>query len=170
MGSALRATLRNRAREETGFSLVEMLIVVLLLTTAFLALAQVATTGLFTLRSAADRTTAMGFATQSVEAARTLSWEQLLVDQNLPGAGCGSLLAVDPSGGLDETVLCGTEGAVQGSIPFWWSDSRYGVETYVTGIAGYDNARRVTAIVRWDEGDEQRELRTSTVVAEVGRD
>ena len=169
MGTALRATLRRRAGEESGFSLVEVLVVVLLLTTAFLALAQVATTGLFTLRSAADRTTAMGLATQSVEAARTLNFEQLLMERAEHAEVCDNVFAVDPLDRLNETVVCGNGVAIADAFPFWWSDGRYTVETYVTAIDGYSNARRVTAVVQWTERAQDRELRTSTVVAEVGR-
>lgn len=167
--SVLRYRLRSRFLDESGVSLVELLVAVMLLTGAFLALAQVATNGLFSLRSAADRTTAMGIATQTVEAGRALEWSSLLMDEDVHAGICGDPVAIDRDGTVTESVLCETDGAVADGLPFWGVDGPYEIETYVTAVPGYGNARRVTAVVTWEERGGSRELRTSTVVAQVAR-
>ena len=159
---------RRRFRDEAGVSLVEVMIAVLLLGTAFIALAQVATTGLFSLRAAADRTTAIGIATQAVEAARAQPWESLGMDLTDHSTRCGETIAITQSGDVSETVLC-VLGGIENELPFWGPDGMYEVETYITEIPGFVNARRATAVVRFQDQGRDREVRSSTVIAQVER-
>ncbi|MCC5949694.1 MAG: hypothetical protein JJT89_14680 [Nitriliruptoraceae bacterium] len=161
--------LRTRLRQEQGISLVEVMIAALLLATAFLALSQVATSGLFALRSTADRTTASGLATQTVEAARSIPWAELGMDEDEHDVRCPGTFTVDESGGLVEQTMCIVDGGVRDELPYWGTDGEYDIETHVTAIDGFGNARRVTAVVTWQERGATRELRTSTVVAQVQR-
>ncbi len=165
-----RSWLRDRLLDERGVSLVEVLIAVMLLAGAFMALAQVATGGLLSLRSAADRTTAVGVATQTVESARASEWGALLLAEDAHGGICDELVEIDRDGSITEIALCSPDGAIGGGPPFWGEVGAFDVQTYVTAVPGYGNARRVTAIVTWEERGVPREVRTSTVVAEVARD
>jgi Tfp pilus assembly protein PilV len=164
-----RRGVTDRLHDEAGVSLVEVLVAVLLLTGAFMALSQVATTGLFSLRSTADRTTAMGLATQAVEAGRLLPWDRLALDEDDLDPQCGTLADIDRVGGSSEPVVCSASGGVNASLPYWGQDGRYELETYVTSISGYSNARRVTAVVRWQDRGQTMEIRNSNVVAAVER-
>jgi hypothetical protein len=159
----------NQVHAEDGVSLVEVLVAMFLLATALMALAQVATTGLFAVRDAADRTTAMGLATRAVEAARHVPWEDLALDSAAHSAECGTLVAIDAAGSLTEPVLCASAGGVGGTAPFWGAEGPYDVRSHVTSIPGFPNARRVTATVTWRDHGGPREVRTSTVIAQVDR-
>jgi hypothetical protein len=164
-----RWSIRARAAEEEGVTLIEVLVAITLLVTAMMALAQVATSGLLSLRSATDRTTAISLATQSLEAARQVPWQQLALDSATFGATCGTNVDVDDAGTISEPVVCTADGALDGGIPFWGADGKYDLETYTTSIPSFPNARRVTTIVSWDEGATVRNYRASTVIAEVDR-
>jgi Tfp pilus assembly protein PilV len=159
---------KGRFASEAGVSLVEVMIAVLLLGTAFIALAQVATTGLFSLRAAADRTTAIGIATQAVESARAQPWEALGLDLTEHATLCGNSVAITQAGDVNETALCVPAG-IEAELPFWGPDGMYEVETYITEIPGFVNARRATAIVRFQDQGQGREVRNSTVIAQVER-
>jgi Tfp pilus assembly protein PilV len=169
LGACRGGPSRRRWHGEDGTSLVEVLVAVTLLAGAFLALAQVATTGMFSLRASADRTTAIGIATQAVEAGRHVPWEELAMDGSLHAPRCGTTLTIDSNGAPSEPVLCATTGAVGTASPFWGANGAYDVETYVTAIDGFVNARRVTSVVTWTERGEQRQVRSSSVVAGVER-
>ena len=170
MRRRMRDSRRTRWRAEDGVSLVEVMVAVVLLATAFIALAQVATNGLFSLRSAADRTTAIGLATQSVEAVRALPWEGLSLTpaDHTPGV-CGDLVDIDQAGTVEEIALCLPGGQVTDDLPYWGPTGPYELETYVTTIPGFGNARRATAVVTWTDRGDIREVRTSTVIAQVER-
>jgi hypothetical protein len=169
VGTRLRSGMRRRFDDEAGVSLVEVLVAVFLLLGTFTALAQVATTGLWALRATADRTTAIGLATQAVEAGRSVPWEQLVLDEDEFSALCGELVPIDEAGTIEEEVLCGPDGGVADGAPFWGPNGLYELETYVTAIPGFDNARRITAEVTWEERGRERTVRTSNVVAQVDR-
>ena len=153
---------------DDGVSLVEVLVALVLLATAFVALAQVATSGLISIRAAADRTSAIGYATQAVEAARSEPWEVLGLDDTEHSSLCTSPVTIDEGETVSETVVCVTDGIDEG-MPFWGAEGPYVVETYVTAIPGFANARRVTAVVRFDDGAGTQEVRNSTVIAQVQR-
>jgi hypothetical protein len=159
----------RRMSEEDGVSLVEVLVAVLLVTGAFMAMSQVATIGLFSLRSTADRTTATGLATQAVEAGRQLPWAELALHAVELDPQCGTLADIDRVGGRSEPVVCSVAGGVTASLPFWGQDGPYELETYVTSIDGFVNARRVTSVVRWQDRGRTMEVRNSNVVAAVER-
>jgi hypothetical protein len=163
-----RCSLRARASEEEGVTLIEVLVAITLLVTAMMALAQVATSGLLSVRSATDRTTAISLATQSLEAARQIEWTQLALEEATFTATCGTTVVVD-DGTLSEPVVCDLNGLVSDAQPFWGADGRYDLETYTTAVAGFPNARRVTSVVSWNEGSTPREYRASTVIAQVDR-
>lgn len=168
MGLWLRSGVRRRLDDEAGVSLIEVLVAVFLLATAFTALAQVAVTGLWSLRGTADRTTAIGLATQAVEAGRSVPWDQLTLDENEFSAFCGDLVPIDDAGDIEEVIVCGA-GGITDALPFWGPDGGYELETYVTSIPGFGNARRITAIVSWEDRGRERTVRTSNVVAQVDR-
>jgi Tfp pilus assembly protein PilV len=164
-----RCSIRSRASEEEGVTLIEVLIAITLLVVAMMSLAQVATSGLLSLRSSTDRTTAISLATQSLEASRQVPWTELALDESIFGGTCGSTVAVDDAGSLIEPVICAADGALTSDPPFWGVDGKFDLETYSTAISGFPNARRVTSVVSWDEGSTPREYRASTVIAQVDR-
>jgi hypothetical protein len=164
-----RCSLRARASEEEGVTLIEVLVAITLLVTAMMALAQVATSGLLSLRSSTDRTTAISLATQTLEASRQVPWPELALDETIFGATCGSNVPIDDAGTINEPVVCDTAGGIGSAPPFWGVDGKYDLETYTTSIPGFPNARRVTAVVSWDEGATERSYRSSTVIAQVDR-
>ncbi|GGI07369.1 hypothetical protein [Egicoccus halophilus] len=159
----------SRRAGEEGASLVEVLVTVALLATAFLALAQVATASLLSLRGSADRTTAVAIATEAVEASRQLPWHDLGLHQVTHAARCAQSFPVDVAGTLREPTLCLADGGVTDTLPFTGRNGDYEVETVVTTVPSYTNARRVTTVVRWEDRGRHREVRTSSVVAGVER-
>jgi hypothetical protein len=124
---------------------------------------------LFSLRSTADRTTAIGLATQSVETARTLEWDRLAMAQFDHATRCNDLIPIDQAASVNETLLCAPGGDVDLDIPYWGTTGPYELRTYVTSIPGFSNARRATAVVTWTDRGDTREVRTSTVIAQVER-
>jgi hypothetical protein len=164
-----RWSIRARASEEDGVTLVEVLVAITLLVTAMMALAQVATSGMLSVRSATDRTTAVSLATQSLDATRQIDWTQLSLDAGDFSGTCGANFTIDDGGAVVEPVVCAPDGAVADDLPFWGFDGAYELETFVTSVPGVPNARRVTALVSWNEGQTQREYRASTVIAQVDR-
>lgn len=164
------ATDRGRFSDEAGISLIEVMIAIFLLATAMMALAHVATSGLWSLRATTDRTTAVSLATRAVEAARHLNYEELSLDAPALPDACAAT-TFDVTDDLTEDVRCSSTGGVGSDLPYWGADGVYEIETWVTEIDGFPNARRVTAVVAFDErGRRDHEVRTSTVIARVDRD
>jgi Tfp pilus assembly protein PilV len=155
--------------DESGITLVEVMVAIFLLATAMMAMAQVATSGLLSLRDSTDRTTAISLATQSLEAARQVPWEELQVRTADHSGRCGTLVAIDEPATFSESVVCHSGGAIRGVRPFWGTDGKYELRTFVTAIPNFPNARRVTTVVEWSHGTTTRSTRSSTVIAQVAR-
>jgi hypothetical protein len=160
---------RRRLVDEDGVTLVEVLVAMFLLTGAMLAMAHVATSGLVSLRDATDRTTAIALATEVLEQSRQVPWDVLLLDATDHAPVCGDMIAIDDAGSVTEPAVCDAAGAVGAAAPYWGANGKYDLETYVTSIPNFPNARRVTTVVSWDQGTGPRTVRSSTVIAQVDR-
>jgi hypothetical protein len=155
--------------DESGVTLVEVMVAIFLLATAMMAMSQVATSGLLSLRDATDRTAAISLATQSLEASRQLPWESLQLEATAHAARCGQMITIADDGSVTEPAVCHATDAVGDVAPFWGDIDGFEIETYVTAIADFPNARRVTAVVEWGQGSQIRTVRSSTVIAQVSR-
>jgi hypothetical protein len=159
----------RRLADESGVTLVEVMVAIFLLATAMMAMSQVATSGLMSLRDATDRTTAISLATQSLEASRQLPWESLYLDATAHPGRCGQMIVIADDASVTEPAVCLATGEVGAAAPFWGDIDGFEIETYVTAIQNFPNARRVTAVVEWDHGAQTRTVRSSTVIAQVSR-
>lgn len=167
---------------ERGLTLIEVIIAVFVLAVAVLALASVAVTSLASVRISRDRDQATSAASAALEAARTLAYENLAMnDADSPPA------TFSHDGSTSEPTIVTSDGAVS---PFqcapadpsscWFSYAPYAerhtVSTYVTWfddptLPGNRDGKRVTTVVSWEDpgAEPTRELRQSTIVAESRR-
>ena len=165
----LAERLRARARldDEAGLGLVEIVIAVFILTVGLAALAATAIPALGSLQNSRDRQAATAMATASLERARTYPMSQLAMDSGLEP--CPSdLIELDRDGDLAETPVCDSDGLVNDGSPHWYESAGRTARTYVTNVEEAPGARRVTVVVSWQRGNQDFEVRSSTVVAGAG--
>lgn len=179
MLSRLRPRLAERVRahagvdDEAGLGLVEVVIAVFILTVGLAALAATAIPALGSLQNSRDRQAATAMATASLERARTYPLPQLAIAQSLcddVDAEIGSGVEIDRDGSLTEAPICATGGLVDHGNPHWYTSDGRTVRTYVTQMEEAPGARRITVVVSWQRGNQDFEVRSSTVVAQAGEE
>ncbi len=166
----LAERLRARARldDEAGLGLVEVVIAVFILTIGLAALAATAIPALGSLQNSRDRQAATAMATASLERARTYPMAQLAMHDDLEPCPAEEDIAIDRDGSLTETPICHDDGLVENGSPHWYDSEGRTVRTYVTEMDEAPGARRITVVVSWRRGNQDFEVRSSTVVAGAG--
>ncbi len=161
---------------EGGFGMVEVMASVMIMMVALLSLASVMGNSLRSLQSSRQRQTAVALATRSVESARTYGYTSLAMRSgtaDVPGSpwdpdGTGSLAA--------EPVVATATGLVTGTPHFVTpaTVAQPRVATYVTWVddphssmPSSSDAKRVTAVATWVNGGVTREVRISTLIADI---
>ena len=173
-------TIRQRG-DESGYSLVELIIATFILSVAILALASVALSTLSSLRITRDREQAVNAASAAIEDVRSRDFAAIA---HAPGS-----IDIDrvPPGQLpegssdtcvgDEPIV---EGAVDDPVPFESTTGNLGritVHIIVTRTQDEDDdpceatgdLKRVRAIASWTDGGTQRALAQETLIADAGR-
>lgn len=152
-------------RSDGGASLVDVVIGLLVLGVGVTAVAVSFTAGLTSLYDSRQRDAATADASRALESVRALPYARLA----LP-SGAGTTFDPDGSGPLPpENVHSAVDGLVTGH-PYVHDPGPRAVRTYVTLPVGTGvRTRRVTAVVTWTHDGSQREVRHSTLVADVPR-
>lgn len=144
--------MRSRAREESGFALIEMLIAIVVINVGLLAILFALTSGVTTLRRSAETSTASAVADRQLERYRAVAFGSIYLDTTALAAtdatyqgdaaysasqvnqGCGTL-----------TPVCTPTQTVTGP------DGRsYRVDTYIVSMtpAGGTAVKQITVVVR----------------------
>lgn len=162
----------NRLRiDDAGLTLIEVMVAVMVLTASLLSVARVSATGLASLGDSRQRQQAVVLATRSLETARTYPYASLAMrtaetpETTWDPDGAGALPA--------EQVVRTDTGSVTGaSHQVTAGAGSQTLRTYVTwyddpDVGGAQNAKRVTTVVGWTAAGGVREVRMSTLVADV---
>lgn len=182
-------------RDESGMTLIEVLVAVFILSVAILAVASTATMAVKTIRTSRDRDLATQGASAALEAARGIPYDSLSLDTTNVFTGdslvSGGTFAHD---GTDAEPLIVTSGGIapyrcdaSNAASCWFDFDAFAelheVRTYVTWFDDDDSvdsdgdgtktndrdARRVTVIASWETAGGTKSVRQSTIVAETGR-
>lgn len=185
--SELVQRVRRRTDDDTGMTLIELMIAMFVLAVAVMAIAATAATSLQSVRVARDRDLATSAASAALEAARAIPFEELgLNDDNIftgdslitsgefAHDGSSFEALVITNAGI-EPYICDPTTATGGC---WFEYDTFGdrhhVATYVTwyddpSVTGTRNGKRVTVIAEWTDEGTTRTVRQSTIVAESTR-
>ena len=172
---------RRRVREldDSGFTLVEALVSLMVLGIIFTALAAAAMGSLRASMNSRAEQQAIDFATEALEQARQADYYALAHDvtdvsaDSRAVAPCGSTWCFNPGDGAEELVMM-TGGVVNPHIATINSEVNNGtdftVATYVTRpVATGADVKRVTAVTRWTVAGHQRERVASSIVTATSR-
>jgi type II secretory pathway pseudopilin PulG len=173
--------LRRPVRDDSGFSLLEAVVALMVATVAFTALAAGAMSAIRGSMSARQNQQAADFMGRRIEELRLVDFGGLANrPADLPGGDssvttCGSYKCVDPGTGVQERIVADDGGAiddhvteVQGAEA---NRTGYTLKTYVTAPnwAQRDYYRRLTVVVTWRDGSTTRVRRDSTIVTYTQR-
>lgn len=143
--------------DESGLTLPEMLIAILILSVALLGLVSMTVVNLQSLRNARDLQKATQIASTQLEDMRSETWAFVALD------------TADPD--LSATTFEGEDIVTvpNGVIGHRSTVEDYSVTRYVTWANGEETEKRVTVLVTWDVGNRTRTTRESTLVSEARR-
>ena len=146
------------ARQEEGFTLIEMLVAIVVIGLGLMALASVAITSLRSIRISRERQDAVQIASSVIEDVRSYDYDRIAMPTTYSGPGTVTTVAGT------ETVHTDTDGQVEHT---WTSSDGHRVTTIVTRPTA--GGRRVTTTVAWDDRGETKVVTEETLIAEARR-
>jgi type II secretory pathway pseudopilin PulG len=150
----IKTRVRERAREEQGFGLVELLIAITLLAVGVLAIASAFSAGVLTIRRASRTTTAAALADAQLELYRAVTYPAIYLD-TASEAATDSTYKSDPAlSGTPSKVLASCPGVPDECNPSRIASGadggRYRVDTYILYVTPLQGRqlKQVTVVVR----------------------
>ena len=166
-------------RDDSGFTMIEMIVSLAVATGIFTALAYFGTTAVSSMQAARNNQQAIDLATQKLETARAISFGGLGHDEATiaadPAVGdCGGSPCIDPGTGSAENVVI-VGGGIANHLDSATGDTSnnvtYQFATYITEPAdsASGDTRRVTVTATWNDRGRTLTRSVSTLVAETAR-
>ena len=144
--------MRPRARDESGFALIEMLVAIVVINVGLLAILLALTSGITTLRRSAETSTASAVADRQLERYRAVAFEAIYLDTTSLAATDSTYQADVAYSASQVSQTCGAlTAACTPTQTVTGPDGRsYRVDTYIvwTTPAGGTAVKQVTVVVR----------------------
>lgn len=169
----LRASLAERARADGGFTLIEVTVALMMAVVLLVSLTLAVGNAMQAVRQNRTLQQATSLAIERIEYTRSVPWANLANDTTV--LGIDPLLLTGPPRQLDGTQVGGTsaEDLVEDTVDGWvdtyrtegLDETTFDVATYITDAGA--GLRRVTVLVEWTIGNNDRRHFTSALIAEV---